>query len=57
MTPRTSTTRWRTLNGMRPVSFAADMLDAVEEGVAYEPIGGLTQPDDEQPDYSTDGVT
>ncbi len=44
------------LNGLRPAIFAADMIAAVERGVAYEPMGGLTQPDEEQPEPETDEV-
>lgn len=32
------------INGLRPVAFAAAMIDAALHGVAYTPMGGLEQP-------------
>ena len=32
------------INGLRPIAFAAEMINAVLNGVAYEPIGGLPDP-------------
>ncbi len=46
------------INGLRPIALAVEMINAVQNGVAYEPIGGLPEPgaSTEPGGYDTSGV-